>query len=127
VADGPAHRRTLRYRVLDLAFDDTAVWSLTHAVTVHPRSGTPFEAWPAATVAELRPELEALLREGKVELFPFGVEGSALTLEEALEEIEREDAWLPPYRSGRNGCEVVLTPAGEAEGSATANASTDAD
>jgi hypothetical protein len=125
VAGDQEHLRTLRYRVLDFAYDESAVWALTLPVTVYPRSGTPFEAWPVATAEELRPELEALLREGKVELYPYGGGGPALTLDEALAETERDDAWLPPPASGRNGCEVVLTPAGDAEGSGTANASPD--
>lgn len=99
------------------------MWALTDRVTVYPRSGAPFEAWPAATAGELRPELETLLREGKVELYPYGEDGSALPLDEALAVVKRDDAWLPPAQSGRNGFEVVLTPPGDAEGSAITHAS----
>jgi hypothetical protein len=112
VAQVPDPRRSHRYRILDCAYDDAAVWGLTDTVTVFPRSGTPFEAWPGAEIDELRPELERLLREGKVELYPCGAGGPALALDGALDEIKRDDAWLPPSLSGRNGFEVVLTPAG---------------
>jgi hypothetical protein len=121
----PDPRRSLRYRILNFAFDEAAVWAITNTVTVYPRTGAPFEAWPSATADELRPELETLLRERKVELVPYGGRGAALALEDALEETNRDEALLPPLESGRNGFEVVLTPAGEAEGEAIANATPD--
>jgi hypothetical protein len=118
VASRSDPRRSLRDRILDFAFGESAVWALTNPVTVYRRAGAPIEAWPSATADELRPELEALLHEGKVALVPYGRGGSALTLEAALEEIERDDAWLPPLESGRDGFDVVLTAAGAIEGRA---------
>jgi hypothetical protein len=106
---------------MDFANEEAGLWELTYGRDVIPASGEAFEAWPAATPAELRPELAYLLREGKVELFAFGGRGLALTLDDALAEIERDDAWLPPPQSGRQGCEVALTPSGDAEGIAIAN------
>jgi hypothetical protein len=112
VARLPRPPRSLRDRILEFAHDESAVWELTYPVTVYRRTGPPVAAWPSARADDLRPELEALLREGRVELVPFGGGGPALTLEDALEEIERDDAWLPPLESGRDGFEVVLTAAG---------------
>jgi hypothetical protein len=118
----PEPRDSLRDRILALALDESAVWALTSPVTAYRRIGPPIDRWPSARADELRPELEALLREGKVELFPSGGSGPALALEDALEEIERDDAWLPPLESGRDGFEVILTATGAAEARRTANA-----
>jgi hypothetical protein len=72
--------RSIRYAILDMASEDTLLYHLPWALSVEGA-----ELHPRRTVAEVKPHLVALLREGHVEMYRLD-EGAQpfLTLDDAL-------------------------------------------
>lgn len=107
----------IHYGILDDASDDASapLWVLTWRSTTHV-GGRATEVHPERTIAELRPELRALLREGHVELYRLHSDSPALDVA-AADAIVGDDAyWTVPSASGREAnYAVMLTESGDGE------------
>ena len=111
----------IRWCLLEDADDEELLRALTYAHTVNdgrPWGGT--RRWrPERTVAEIRPELIALIREGHVELYKrerSPNESIAVDPEAALAVVADDANWNVPAESGRDVVYALrLTASGEQE------------
>ena len=109
-----------RYQLLDHATNQAALWDARRRITTYALDGVIHLRHRDRTPEELRPELEALLRERHVELFE--ADGHhALPLEVAISVIVDDANWYVPASLGGDASgrptihELVLTASGEEE------------
>ncbi|MEI7761584.1 MAG: hypothetical protein WCJ67_12640 [Thermoleophilia bacterium] len=112
----------IRWCLLEDAEDEELLRALTYAHTVNdgrPWGGITRRWRPDRTVAEIRPELIALIREGHVALYlkkHSPNESIAVDPEAALAVVADVANWGFPDRSGRDvGYVLRLTASGEQE------------
>src|SRR2546423_12230274 len=87
-----------RYQLLDHATDETPLWDCRSHIEVHPQEGEPYTLHRDRTPADLRPELERLLKTGHVELYDMNdFEKASLSLDDALAVIADDHDWYSPY------------------------------
>lgn len=102
-----------RYAILDHASGEAALWEITQGLT-DIRDGERKETHRAFALADVRPVLVELLREGHVELYDLlDPRGPMLTLDEALVVVADETNWSPSTATRQT--HLVLTEAGTDE------------
>lgn len=81
-----------RYQLLDYANDDSLLWDTRLPLTIFPANGGRIDRHKERPIAELRAELERLLRDGHVELYEASdPHRRVLSVDEAL--VVAADDW----------------------------------
>jgi hypothetical protein len=95
-------RNAARYALLDAAADESPLWDVRLGLIDHI-DGEPVETHRPMTVEDLRPELEALLRSGHVELDDMTDPAHRLLpLTDALAVIADDRNWFSPMALGED-------------------------
>jgi hypothetical protein len=82
-----------RYQLLDHATDESSLWDARRRITTYALDGVIHLRHRDRSPAELRPELERLLRDGFVELYNMA-DHHVLTVEGAIGVIANDANWL---------------------------------
>jgi hypothetical protein len=106
----------IRYAILDHAGDDAPLWELTWGLSVGEGRKL-VEVHPPMTVAEARPWLDELLRDGHVKMYDWDApdDSQPLDLEAALSIINDDANWEPRESRDRVAYSVQTTESGEEE------------
>ena len=90
-----------RYQLLDHATDESPLWDARHGIATIVADGSRIERHRDRTSAELRPELERLVRDRHVELYEMNDRAHrVLGIDEALGVIADETNWHSPNELG---------------------------
>lgn len=93
----------VRYQLLDHATDESPLWDSKSPINTHTAGGHVIRRHEPRSPAELRPELERLLRVGHIEIYEMTDPGNRpLGLEEALAVIGVDENWFSPLELGIN-------------------------
>jgi hypothetical protein len=104
-----------RQLILDTADEEPALWKLRWGPELVGGVGRR-QLYPPLTIQQVRPALEALLREGHVLLYDATNPASPVSLRDALARIADDRNWFPSaVRGHRPAYLVILTESGGAE------------